>query len=140
MARIKIDIPNNIIFSTKMSVRIYDVNYGSHLGNDSILSMVHESRVCFFKSLGFSELDIDGLGIIQTDCAVVYKSEAFHGELLEINIAITDINKYGCDIIYLISETTSRREVARAKTGIVFFDYSKKKVSRIPDVFIKKIS
>lgn len=139
MARIEIKIPDEKIFSTKLSVRVYDVNYGKHLGNDSVLSIAHEARVRLFSSHDYSEIDVEGLGIIQTDCAIVYKSEAFLGEILIVDIFVTDINKYGFDFIYKITEESSKREIARVKTGIVFFDYSAKKVKNIPEQFAKKI-
>ena len=139
MARIKIDMPEKYIFSTDLDVRISDINYGNHVGNDSILSIVHESRCRFFASLGFSELDVEGFGIIMTDSAIVYKSESHYGETLTINISTQDHNKYGCDIIYQITEKESKRVVAEVKTGIVFFDYAQKKVVNTPQPFLDKV-
>ncbi len=140
MARIQIDMPESYIFSTDIDVRISDINYGNHVGNDSILSIVHESRCRFFASLGFSELDVDGFGIIMTDSAIVYKSESHYGETLTINISTQDHNKYGCDIIYQVIEKNSKRVVAEVKTGIVFFDYEQKKVANTPHAFLIKIN
>lgn len=140
MARIKIDLPDNYIFSTDIDVRISDINYGNHVGNDSILSIVHESRCRFFQSMGFKELDVAGFGIIMTDSAIVYKSESHYGETLTINISTQDHNKYGCDIVYQIQEKGSQRTVAEVKTGIVFFDYDIKKVVNTPQEFLQKIS
>ncbi len=139
MARIKIEMPDIYIFSTDIDVRISDINYGNHVGNDAILSIVHESRCRFFSSLGFSELDVDGYGIIMTDSAIIYKSESHYGETLTINICTQDHNKYGCDIVYQILEKKSQRVVAEVKTGIVFFDYDAKKVVNTPRSFLDKI-
>ena len=139
MARIKIDMPEKYIFSTNLDVRISDINYGNHVGNDSILSIVHEARCRFFAKLGFSELDVDGYGIIMTDSAIVYKSESHYGETLTINISTQDHNKYGCDIIYQITEKKTLRVVAEVKTGIVFFDYTQKKVVSPPQAFLDQL-
>jgi acyl-CoA thioesterase FadM len=71
-------------FSTELRVRITDVNYGGHMGNDSLLGLLHEARVQFLAHYGLSELDIGGLwGIIMADSVIVYKSEAFPGETTE---------------------------------------------------------
>jgi acyl-CoA thioester hydrolase len=43
-------------------------------------------------------------------------------------VGVADFNKYGCDFVYRVTEQASGREVARAKTGIVFFDYRKRRV------------
>jgi acyl-CoA thioesterase FadM len=136
MARIKLDLPEHFPFATELRVRITDVNYGGHMGNDSLLGLLHEARVRFLANYGLSELDIHGLGIIMADSVIVYKSEAFPGEMLEIAVTATDFNKYGCDFVYRVTEKISRREVARAKTGIVFFDYQNRAVRRVPQAFL----
>ncbi|WP_299178279.1 thioesterase family protein [uncultured Neptuniibacter sp.] len=139
MARIKIDMPDNYIFSTELPIRISDINYGGHLSNDAMLSIVHEARIRFLNHYHYGELDIEGLGLIMTDSAIVYKAEGFHGDLLQIDIAVGDFNKYGCDIYYLISNKKTAVEVAHAKTGVVFFDYDERKVTSIPEPFMNKV-
>ena len=135
MARIKIDMPDNYSFSTDMPVRISDINYGGHLGNDAVLSMIHEARVRYLASFNYTEMNVEGLGIIMTDSAIVYKAEGFHGEQIQIDIAVGDFNKYGCDIYYLLTNKQTAVEIAHAKTGIVFFDYEARKVTGIPQTF-----
>ena len=137
MTRIKIELPKKFIFQTEISVRITDINYGGHFGNDSVLSICHEARVRFFNSLGFEELDIDGVGIIMVDAAIQYKNEAFYGESFKIKITVADITKIGCDLIYLI--TSGEKEIAIVKTGIVFYDYEKKETVSIPPNFLTKL-
>jgi acyl-CoA thioesterase FadM len=137
MPRIKIPLPDKFIFQTEIPVRINDINYGGHLGNDSVLSICHESRVRFLNSIGFSELDIDGAGIIMIDAAVQYKKEAFHGDILLVKIGISNITKIGCDLIYLL--TGDENEIAIVKTGIVFYDYATKKTVPVPGVFNERI-
>jgi hypothetical protein len=39
MARVKIDLPDKFIFKTEIPIRINDINYGGHLGNDAVLSI-----------------------------------------------------------------------------------------------------
>ncbi|WP_255669390.1 hypothetical protein [Myroides oncorhynchi] len=41
MARVKLNLPTEFIFETKIPVRITDLNYGNHLGNDKLLSISH---------------------------------------------------------------------------------------------------
>ena len=135
MARIKLDLPEQFPFSTELRVRITDVNYGGHMGNDALLGLLHEARVRFLAHYGLSELDICGAGIIMADSVIVYKSEAFPGELLELAVTVTDFNRYGCDFVYRVTEKTSGREVARAKTGIVFFDYQQRAIQKVPQPF-----
>lgn len=140
MARIKIDMPENYIFSTELPIRISDINYGGHLSNDAMLSIIHEARIRFLNHYHYGELDIEGLGLIMTDSAIVYKAEGFHGDLLQVDIAVGDFNKYGCDIYYLISNKKTAVEISHAKTGVVFFDYEARKVSPVPESFMNKVS
>lgn len=135
MARIKLDLPEKFEFSTEIPVRISDINYGGHLGNDAILPLIHEARLSFFKKHGLTELDIDGVGLVVTDAVIVYKSQGFHGDILKIELIRDDFNKYGCDFLYRITNKETGKEIARAKTGIVFFDYEREKVVRVPERF-----
>ena len=135
MARIKLDLPEHFPFTIELRVRITDVNYGGHMGNDSLLGMLHEARVWFLAHYGLNELDVFGVGLIMADSVIVYKSEAFPGEMLEIAVGVTDFNPYGCDFVYRVTEKISGREVARAKTGIVFFDYARRVIQRVPPAF-----
>jgi acyl-CoA thioesterase FadM len=136
VARIELNLPENFAFSTDVRVRISDINYGNHLGNDALLSLVHEARLQFLQSRGFSEVDVDGCGLILTDAVIVYKSQGFHGDLLTIFAAVDDFNEYGCDFYFKVIQKNSGKEVARAKTGIVFFDYNRQKIVPVPAAFL----
>jgi acyl-CoA thioesterase FadM len=137
MARIKITPPKKFDFSTEISLRISDINYGGHLGHDSILSLAHEARVRFFKSHGFTELNVFGPAMILSDVAIYYKSEGFYGDSIVIDIAVCDYLKYGCDLVYRLTEKKTGRVVAILKTGIVFIYYEKREVAPVPKEFKK---
>lgn len=140
MARVQLDLPDHFLFKTEMPIRIGDINYGGHLGNDAVLSLVHEARVRWFHQAGYTELNVEGFGIIISDVVIVYKSEGFYGDMLSIEMATADFNAYGCDFLYRLGNLKTGREVARAKTGVVFFDYEKRKVARVPETFRRKFS
>ncbi len=135
MPRITVDLPDRFVYTTELAVYINHINYGHHLDNSALLALVSEARVRFFRSMDYTELNVDGVGIIVADVAVQYRSEAFHGEVLLFELAAHDFNKYGCDIVWKISEKISGREVARGKTGILFFDYAEKKKAMVPPRF-----
>jgi acyl-CoA thioesterase FadM len=139
MARIKIDMPENYSFSTSLTVRINDINYGGHLGNEAVLSYIQEARVRFLNYHHFNELDIAGRGIIMTDSAIIYRGESFYADQLQIDICVKDFNKYGCDFYYLMCNKKTAEEIVHAKTGIVFFDYQNRKIAEVPDLFKRAI-
>jgi 4-hydroxybenzoyl-CoA thioesterase len=132
-------LPERFVFSTELQLYIGHMNYGGHLDNALLLTLVSEARVRFFKSFGYTELNVEGIGIIAADAAVQYKSEAFHGETVAIEMTADDFNKYGCDLVWRMSEKTTGREVARGKTGIVFFDYEQRQMRPVPEAFKTKV-
>jgi len=140
MARIKIDIPANTIARIKLKVRIGDINYGNHVGNDAFVSLIHEARIQWLQQNNFSEMDIDGTGLIMADLAIEFKKEAHYGEDILIEISAGEISRVSFELYYQLS--TERNQVAvllaKAKTGMVCYDYQHKKTVSVPDC-LKKI-
>lgn len=134
MARVKLTIPEKICASIKITVRISDINYGNHLGNDSLVSILQEARVQWLQQNNYTELNIEGIGLIMADLVVEYISEAFYGDSLNIEIAAADISRVSFDLFYSIRNRHSAL-IAKAKTGMVCYDYQNKKVTTIPEQF-----
>ncbi|MBN2639969.1 MAG: thioesterase family protein [Bacteroidales bacterium] len=138
MGKIKLDLPEHFVYRTDLIVRVSDLNYGGHLGNDAVLRLVHEARIRFLKSEGLTEFDVYGAGLIQSDAVVIYKSEAFHGDQIEVSVALGDFTSVSCDFFYLLINKESGKEIARAKTRIVFYDYGHRKKLPVPVAFLEK--
>jgi acyl-CoA thioester hydrolase len=141
MGRIHIEVLSEFLFETTLEVRASDLNYGNHLGHDSVLTIMQEARIRFYRTLGFvNELNFEGdVGQVISDVAVVYKSEAFLGDVLICKIAAADFNKYGFDLIYILINNETQKEVARGKTGIVCFDYSSRKITQVPAILLNQL-
>ena len=135
MPRVRLNLPSTFLYSTELAVRVTDLNYGGHLGNDALLGLVHEARVRFLDSLGYSEKDIEGVGLIMVDALIVYKAEAFHGDRLRIDVAVDDVGEHGCDFLYRVTVASTGREVSRVKTGVAFYDYAARRVAPTPAPF-----
>lgn len=143
MARIKIDLPNKFPFSTNIPVRITDINFGGHVGNDTILSLVHEARAQFFTHCGYTELDFGGAGTIMSDVAIEYKNQTYYGDSILASVAVGEITKVAFDLFYKLEKRSADGKlaaVAFAKTWMVCYDYDLKKVTAIPDEAVKKIT
>ncbi len=138
MARIKLDVPKQFHFKTTIPVRITDINYGGHMGNDALLSILHEARIQFLKNWNYTEQDIEGAGLIMADVAIQYKNEAFAGDELVIEMTAFDFSLTSFDIFYYITEKKTEKIIALAKTNMVTFDYSEKKMLEVPLLFIQK--
>jgi acyl-CoA thioesterase FadM len=132
-------MPTVYPFRTELTVRITDINYGGHLGNSNVLALIHEARVRFLKSFGYSEIDVEGFGTIMLDSVVIYKAQAFAGDVLQIEVAAGDFSRLGCDIFYRITKKEGGAEVVLAKTGVAVFDYANQKRVSPPEAFVKKL-
>jgi len=135
MARIEIEMTDHFVFVTELEVRMTDINQANHVGHDAFVSLINEARVRFLESLDFPMAGVEEKGVIIADLAVSYKSQSFYKDRLKFEIGAGDFNKYGCDIFYRVTNLKTGDLVVLAKTGVVFFDYSKKKVAKIPEGF-----
>jgi acyl-CoA thioester hydrolase len=134
MSRVKIIIPENKIASFTIPVRISDVNYGNHVGNDSIISIIHEARVQWLNQYNFTELNIDGIGLIMSDLEIEFKKESFYGDIIEVQLSIGEVSKVRFELYYQLNTKNYDESVilAIAKTGMVCYNYLNKKIAAIP--------
>jgi len=135
MPRVKLELPKEFNFSTEVQVRRSDINAGNHVGADTLLMYTTDAMMVFLRKIGFLESDRKGSGLIMTDAALVFKSQAFYGETLKIEAALTDFTKKSCSFYYLLTNRETGREIARVKTTMVFFDYRTQKTIDVPAKF-----
>jgi acyl-CoA thioesterase FadM len=122
-------------------VRVGDINYGGHLGNDKALLLFHDARLKFLHLLGHSEKDIgEGKGIIMTEAHVYFKKEAFLYDTLYANIEVGVIEKYAFELKYAIHRETDGQLIMEGSTKQLAFDYEKRKVASLPVEFRQKLS
>ena len=77
MARVKLDLPDDFTYSTQLDVRVTEINYGNHVGNDRMVSLLHEARLRYLREQGFGEFNIGGVGIMVSDLVVTFSAESF---------------------------------------------------------------
>ena len=135
MARLSLQLPKKILTTVSISVRITDINYGNHVGNNSIVEIIHEARVQFLQQNGFTELDIAGTSLIMSELQVEYKNESFYPDLLHIDIYCGEISKVSFELYYKISTKRHQQDIliALAKTGMVCYDYNIRKIRHVPE-------
>lgn len=141
MDRVKIKVPEKFHFTTEIDIRITDLNYGGHLGNDTFLSLAHEARYRFLAFLGYTELRMENVSLIMSDAAIEFKKELFGGERVIISIAANGFDKYGFDLIYLFEKKgiNEKMVVAKIKTGMLCYNYTEKKLELLPQVAMEKL-
>ncbi len=136
MARIKLIMPEKNITRIAIPVRITDINYANHLGNDAIVRIVHEARMAWLYKHGFTELDIAGTGLIMADLAVEFKAEGFYGDVISVAIACGEKTRVGFELYYELTALRNNENIllAMVKTGMVCYDYGTRKVAPVPEV------
>ena len=142
MNRLKINIPDHFSFSTQLTIRIGDLNYGGHVGNDTILSLLQEARQQYLQSKGHEELKIVGYGLIMVDASIEYKKELNYADSILVSVIAKDFDKMGFDFFYKI-ELMQGQELmlaVKAKTGMLLYDYTNKKKIPITEELVKLLS
>jgi len=133
MARLEIDFPEQALFVARIPIRIGDINYGGHLGNEAVLALAQEARVQFLVAHGWSELDIEGTSLLMIDAALVYTAMGLYGMHLRVELGLAEARTRGCDLVYRMSDEATGHEIARVRTGLVFRDRSTGKLVRMPE-------
>lgn len=95
----------------------------------------------FLSSLGYSELNFAGVGLIMADVGITFVNKSFYGDVFDVKISIGDFTKVSFDIYYLftIQKDDKEKIIVKAKTGMVCFNYDQKKVTFIPKEIMKKL-
>ena len=142
MPKARLQPPAAFSFTTQIPVRITDVNYGGHVGNDSILSILHEARVQYLASYGYTEMNFGGAGMIMRDVTIEFKNELFYGDQIIASVTCTAISNVAFELFYKLERNSgdSVLELVYAKTGMVCYDYSRKKIVAISQEVRSKIS
>ena len=135
MARIKIEIPQQVMASFNIPIRIADINYGNHVGNDAFVSIIHEARMQWLQQHGYTELNIEGTGLIMGDLSIEFKNESFYGDVVEVKIGAGEVSRASFNLYYRLSAKRKQEIIllANVKTGMVCYDYTAKKVVAIPE-------
>ncbi|MGN6532362.1 MAG: acyl-CoA thioesterase [Ginsengibacter sp.] len=134
MARLKIELPQKLLATLSIPVRITDINYGNHLGHNALVEIIHEARVQFLNRHGFTELNVAGIALIMSELLVEFKTESFYNDLLQIQIFSGEIARVSFELFYEIAVNRNEQKlvIALAKTGMVCYNYEIKKVRPVP--------
>lgn len=138
MPRIHLEFPEKIAYCHQLNLRINDINYGQHLGHDTLVTLMHEARCSWLAEAGVSELSMDGgqVGWVVAELVVNYKVEAFYPDRLSIELAVGDLGSKGVEIYHHLVRGDGK-SVAIAKTGMVFFDYELHRATAVPTTFLE---
>ncbi len=129
------------MFEKEYEIRVYDLNYGNHVGHDKLVSLMHDARCSFLQSGQYTELNIGNSfqGLIVSELCVKYLSQLFLNDIVKIKIFISDISHSFFKMNYIIEK--ENKPVANAVISLVSFNYDKNKVEKMTGdfkVFLQK--
>ena len=135
MARLKLHIEAKELATFHIPVRITDINYGNHVGNNAMVEIIHEARIKFLQLHGFTELKAGGTALIMSELSVEFKQESFYPDVLMVSVFCGEISRVSFELLYRISVERDGKTIliANAKTGMVCFDYTKRVTESVPD-------
>ena len=123
-------------FRARYPVRVGDINYGGHLGNDKYLLLFHDARLAFLASLGASEKDIGGgTSMIMSEAHLRFQAQAFLGDELEVSVRPRDVMASRFTLDYEVTRIGDGAGVASGYTVLAAFDYAMQRVTRLPKAF-----
>lgn len=132
MPRVQLEPLPDYPFRMEITVRTTDLNYGGHLGNDRLLSLVHEARVAFLAKYSWTEMDCAGVGLIMGDTAIVYQGEGFAGDTLLFEVAAAEPSRCGFRLCNRVTRTSDGAAIALVENGMVCFDYDQRRITHLP--------
>lgn len=135
-------LPTHFPFKAPIPIRITDVNYSNHVGNDSVLSIIHEARMLFLAHYGYSELSFESTALIMRSVAIEYKAELFYGDQLEVSVVARNFTKLKFEIVYKLEKIVGDKRIiaAKASTVMACFDYENRKLAHMPDAAMQKLN
>lgn len=135
MPRIEIILPDKFVFTTTIPIRIGDINRGSHVSNVNLMAIIEEARAQFLCGCGYADVvNVKaGLGFIMGDVGIIYKNQITYGKQVITQIAAADFKNKSFDLVFELTDNVTGEEVARAKTGMLLFDYRQQEVIPLPE-------
>ena len=119
--------------TTRLTVRIGDINYGGHLGHDRLITLLHQARLDWLHALGAEENNCFGAGLIMRHLTCDYRAEAFLGDALDIAMHTGDLRRTAFTLHYRVCRGETL--IAEAATEMVAFDYHAHKIIALPPAF-----
>lgn len=135
--RVKLALPESPpLHESNYTLGVADMNYGNHLGNDRVLTLAHEARLRYLRDLNYDELNFFDSALIMSDAMVQYKGQGYMGDLMTLKVWIENPSEIGFDFFTLIHHAADpKKEVARVKCAMLFFNYDQNKRQRAPKIF-----
>lgn len=140
MTRLELNIPEKILFETEFQIKLEDINFAKHMGNERILVHANTVRTAFYKHLDLLEGDWDnGHGTIVANHCIKYISEGFLDDRIVCKVGISELTSCSFDMVMYFVKANGK-PLAIIRTGVVYFDYNERRIREIPKNYLDKFN
>jgi acyl-CoA thioesterase FadM len=89
----------------------------------------------WLKLHGYTEMNFAGTGLIMSDIAIEFKLESLYGDIILVEMYAGEVARVSFELYYHLSVQRGSNFyiLAKAKTGLVCYDYTIKKTVSLPD-------
>jgi len=126
-------------FRVPIDVRFRDLDAFGHVNNAVYFTYLEIARAAYFTAVRGWPHGVDDFGVVVADAHCRYRSPAFYGERLVIDIATVGLRSRSFEVSYRISVEESGRVVAEAGTVLVAFDHRAKRTATLDPAFVSAI-
>lgn len=124
-------------FSIPIKVRIGDLNYGNHVGYQNYFLFFQDARIGYLRQFNYSEMDIEGYGMIISAADCRYKKELLLDDVIEVKCRVSNITPMLFRMDYQIDR--SGELCAIGTTTNLCYDYKARQRVNLPEGFIQSI-
>lgn len=135
MPRVGLDLPERFPFKTEIDVRPMDVDRSGRLNLQSLLMLMNEARIKFYRSMGYRDGNVEGADTVLADAVLICEEHVSAGDILVFEITAGSFSRTCCDLYCRVTSARTVTEVARAKTAIEFIDPCTRMPVAVPERF-----
>ena len=94
--------------------------------------------MAYLRQFNWTELDIDGFGMIMTEANCKYKRQLFYGDRIQVACNISELKPKQFNMLYEIKK--SGIVCAEGFTANHIFDYKVTKIVNLPENFVRTVA
>ena len=127
-------------FFHPIEVRFGDLDPQGHVNNAKYLTYMEQARTQYVRRLGiWPGGSFQDLGVILADAHLTFRAQITFGQTVRVGVRVASIGNKSFIMEYLLEDPAGGKELARAETVQVAFDYRSGKSIPVPPAWREAI-
>ena len=126
-------------FRTTVDIRFRDVDALGHVNNAVYFTYFEIARLAYFAAVQGRRLGVDDFRIVVAEASCRYRSPAFYGERLIVDVATTSLRSRSLELRYRITAEDDGRLVAEGRTVLVAYDHHARRTTTLTSALRRQI-